>query len=195
MKINFNPVLQRDIILDGRSDYKSLTFEERVKSMSAKEIILAMVESLTLPPTVNVQMSSFGHLVEIKKRRFLFFGKRTVKHCYGCAATNTICRIANISPFKLLAEGEETTHNTLRSVTFFHPSTKDRADNLGVNKDFLHIFEMAIDALRQGLIYTYNMYAEEGKFACIKPIKSVPLLTNGYTRDELNEYRKLADSQ
>jgi hypothetical protein len=58
---------------------KKLTFKEKVLAMSAKEIIMAMVEGLK-HPTVKLQMNTFGY----KKDGI----------CYGCAATNAVCYIA-----------------------------------------------------------------------------------------------------
>lgn len=56
-----------------------MTFEEKVRSMSAAEIIMAMVNGLR-KRHVNVRMSSFGSIWD--------------GVCYGCAATNTICEIS-----------------------------------------------------------------------------------------------------
>jgi len=58
-----------------------MNFEEKVKSMTAKEIIMSMVEGLK-NPSVKVDFTTFG--VD-------FYGV-----CYGGATTNTICKISGI---------------------------------------------------------------------------------------------------
>jgi hypothetical protein len=58
-----------------------MTFEQKVRAMSAKEIIMAMVNGLR-KQNVIIKMSTYGHYD---------FG-----YCYGCAATNTICEISGI---------------------------------------------------------------------------------------------------
>jgi hypothetical protein len=58
-----------------------MTFEQKVRAMSAKEIIMAMVNGLK-KEHVKVTMSIWG---EYENGR-----------CYGCAATNTICEISGI---------------------------------------------------------------------------------------------------
>lgn len=54
------------------------TFEEKLKSMTAKDVVLAMVEGLE-KEWVQVDMSTYG--------------ESTGSVCFGCAATNTICQI------------------------------------------------------------------------------------------------------
>ena len=56
-----------------------MKFEEKVRSMTMKEIILAMIRGLR-EPHVKVNMDTFGAHDE--------------GVCFGCAATNTICEIA-----------------------------------------------------------------------------------------------------
>lgn len=55
-----------------------MNLEEKIKSMSASEIIMAMVKGLR-HKWVAVDMGTFG-------RRGLF-------QCFGCAATNAVCEI------------------------------------------------------------------------------------------------------
>lgn len=61
-------------------DYKE--FEEKVKSMTAYDIIMAMVDGLRKPRT-KIDMSTFGAIEE--------------GVCYGCAATNAILHIMEAS--------------------------------------------------------------------------------------------------
>lgn len=57
-------------------------FENKVKSMSAHDIIMAMVDGLRKPRT-KIDMSTFGAIEE--------------GVCYGCAATNAILHIMEAS--------------------------------------------------------------------------------------------------
>lgn len=57
-------------------DYKE--FENKIKSMSAYDIIMAMVEGLRNPRT-RIDMDTFGLMIE--------------GICFGCAATNAILHI------------------------------------------------------------------------------------------------------
>lgn len=58
-----------------------MTFEEKVKAMSAKEIIMAMVIGLR-KKHVGINMLSFGSVMR--------------DQCFGCAATNAICEISGV---------------------------------------------------------------------------------------------------
>jgi len=64
---------------------QNLSLTEKIKSMTAKEHIMNMVEGLRNPMTV-INMDTFGE-------------KREDGVCFGCAATNSICRlIGSIDP-------------------------------------------------------------------------------------------------
>lgn len=162
------------------------TFESIVKGMSAKEIIMAMVDSLTPPPVINIEMNTFGtaeRIVEQEKTKFLWWTVKPEKYkfiCYGCAATNTICKIA----------GKTFDPSNIGSRT-------KRADFLNANFDFLEIFENAIDYLRRGHVKMYNDNARQIGIAEINNVllKNVPYLANDYTIDELDVYRELANAQ
>lgn len=143
-------------------------FKEKVQSMSAKEIILAMVAGLRNPVT-KIDMRTFG---EARQN-----GKLV---CYGCAATNTIATISGIkwTP-KNIGEGPG-----------------DRAKAVKTSYDFLDGFEDAIEGLRVGNISEYNDYAVGHEFAVIS-VRShqLPILTNNYTEADLKAYVKLAEAQ
>lgn len=66
-----------------------LELENKIKSMSAKEIILAMVEGLQNPVT-RIDMNTFG--------------MKSDNICYGCAATNTILKLGGLDPEKEIIE-------------------------------------------------------------------------------------------
>lgn len=144
-------------------DYKA--FEEKVKAMSAKEIILAMVDSLRNPVT-EVDMHTFGYTQGGK--------------CYGCAATNTICKIAGVELPPYLSRK-------------FHQEVYDtRKDS------FLFEFETSIDDLRRGDVDNYNLAAEGEGFAAISIDgfdEELPGLDNNYTEEHLQIYEQLAEIQ
>ncbi len=152
-----------------------MNFKQKVQSMTAKEIITAMVESLTPPPLIKIDMASYG---EIKTQTY-FFGLFTKKVCFGCAATNTICKISG---------KKFTTQNIM--------STSSRAEFIFVDATFLNHFERAIDCLRRGDVDSYNERAKIIAIATIKPNKTyLPRLNDDYTIEELGYYINLANEQ
>lgn len=147
-----------------------MKFKEKVQSMSAKEIIMAMVEGLENPYT-TVDMGTFGE----KSHRLI---PNWVKpFCYGCAATNAICVIRG------------TTHE-------FSENSKDRWLSIDEDIDFVQNFEFAIDHLRKGEVDYYNRKAELHGFAKIKSFDMyLPFLSTEDYKLGLRDYRKLAESQ
>ena len=157
-----------------------MNFEETVKSMSASDIIMAMVKSLTKPPLLNVDMNYFGR-VDRKKRTYLWgIIEIETSKCFGCAATNTICQISG----KLFDKS-----NIEHDIT--------RANFLKCDTTFLNLFERAINELRVGCIRDYNEYARLGEFARITrpPSLSLPVLRNDYMEEDLIPYKELAKYQ
>ena len=144
---------------------KAKTFEEKVRAMSAKQIIMAMVNGLK-HPKVEIDMTTFG-----TKHRGI---------CYGCAATNVVCKIS----------GKTFTSD---NIVF----TTDRAKLINSNLHFLDSFEMAIDNLRSGSISGYNYIAERNDFALIKYNinTELPCLHTHDYKDNLKPYIELAKSQ
>jgi hypothetical protein len=144
------------------------TFEEKVRSMTSSDIIMAMVESLVPPPLIKIDMETFGGV----------FKEGNKKVCFGCAATNTICKIAKKK------------FNT-RNIT----ERETRASYIKSDRNFLYCFEWAIDGLRKGNIRVYNNLARAGNFELIKNIafeNNLPRLHNNYTVEDLQPYIKLA---
>lgn len=151
-----------------------MDFKQKVQSMTAREIILAMVEALTRPPLIRIDMETYGEARRSWQNLFL------KPICFGCAATNTICQIAGIK--------------------FTPANIEDRADAVGTNPLFLYEFEQAINSLRSGSIEGYNFHATryndpansfatiDEKFAKTK----LPTLNNDYTNEHLREYSRLA---
>lgn len=137
--------------------YKNL--EEKIKSMTAKEIILAMVDSLKNPVT-KVNMYDFGSYED--------------GICYGCAATNTICRLGEFNPKEELS----IVGPRYRTV-------------------FISGFEDAIDCLRNGYIKRYNSLAQEYEFATIKTSTDLPKIDDDNYQDPevLQAYIDLANAQ
>lgn len=109
-----------------------LNFEYKVRSMTAKEIIMAMVNGLK-NPAVEVRMDVFGGILNKLDGSVI---------CVGCAATNTIC---NISASKVF-----TAQNIAWRV--------DRSAVLQSSYYFLDSFERAIDCLRKGNLTDYNHF-------------------------------------
>jgi hypothetical protein len=144
---------------------QNLSLTEKIKSMTAKEHIMNMVEGLRNPMT-QIDMGSFGR-------------KEETGICFGCAATNSICRL-------------------IGNVDAFFPLWKP---GLYASREYIEPiideYETAINMLREGDIYYYNLVASRGGFATIEDIESIKLsfLTNDYTEEELLQYVALADAQ
>ena len=145
--------------------YKNL--EEKIQSMTAEEIIMSMVDGLK-NPVVKVDMDSFGH-------------KDDTGICYGCAATNAICKLGDLNP------NEELPIDIFSTDRKYIESSR-----------LIDIYETAIDDLRQGNLVYYNIRAR-GDFAEIreKPGLELPVITNDNYQDEdvLNAYIELANYQ
>jgi len=141
------------------------TFRQQVLSMTAGEIIMAMVKGLEKPVT-EINMTTFG--------------ESSGNICYGCAATNAVCKISKIK---------------FKPETIF-PAYK-RADAVKSTKNFLQIFECAIDNLRRGDISGYNKTAARGKFRRIQNPKKIYLtyLYGDYSQQDLISYKQLAKHQ
>jgi hypothetical protein len=143
-----------------------MNFEEKVKSMTAKGIILTMIDALE-NPVVRIDMNSFGYEYN--------------GICFGCAATNTVCKISGVT---------------------FTPDDINLYDGqwkvVNTDHSFLQGFEHAIDSLRQGDIQFYNNNARKIGIAEIEDYGiELPCIDNyNYNNSEvLNAYRKLADAQ
>jgi len=149
-----------------------MNFKEKVQSMTAKEIILAMVDSLTHPPIINIDMETYGE------------NKRGV--CFGCAATNTICKISGV-----VFTSENIGNRRSRAKAVNDDIFNDTID------DFVYCFERAINGLRQSNLQTYNLFTKHEKFAeIVNPLDiELPRLDNNYTNDDLKPYIELANSQ
>lgn len=151
-----------------------MTFEEKVKSMSGKEILQAMIDGLN-KPWVTVDMSTYGD-VDTVRYGFLKLWKKEV--CFGCAATNTICEINNAAfPVDQIDE------------------LALRANFLESDSDFLYSFEFALDYLRQGDVYAYNNFVQDIGVAQIPELDiSLPTLTTEEYKDNLVHYQNYCDA-
>lgn len=157
------------------------TFRDTVRAMSAAEIILAMVEGLEKPYTNAVKMNTYGEVDPSS-----YWDKIPV--CYGCAATNTICRIYNKKPIK-----------KWRDFSGF-TGAMDELTIKGMREDddqFAGEFESAVNQLRQGNITEYNLMARQLNIVTIKnkPFLRLPYLNDEYQEEDLQPYRKLAAHQ
>lgn len=151
-----------------------MEFKEKVQAMSAKEIIMAMIEGLRNPIT-HINMGTYGDIIN--------------GICYGCAATNTICNIANLDIDYLYNNKPKGT----MALIFSEKPTKYIEYDEG--ESFLNYFESAINSLREGDIGSYNFYAKDINISLIEPNEPLPYLNNSYTEEELLEYVKLANFQ
>lgn len=141
---------------------KYTNLERKIKSMTAKEIIMAMVDGLMNPVTI-IDMDTFGSYDN--------------GICYGCAATNAICRIGMLDP-----------DIELPSMT--GPKYRNYSG-------LISGFEDAIDCLRNGYIKRYNSFAQEYGFATIKTSTELPEIDNDNYQDPkvIQAYIDLANAQ
>ena len=151
-------------------EQETASFEDKVKAMSAKEIIMAMVEGLQNPTTDRIDMSTFGNIHD--------------GLCYGCAATNAICRIAG----KNFEYGLPNLLGTRARIT----------DSIG-SYAIVDRLERAIDYLRLGNIRKCNISLEGAGLSTIKfdeynPPELPALLSSNYL-ENLQPYIDLANSQ
>lgn len=156
---------------------------KKIKKMSAAEIIMAMVEGLR-EPVVKVDMSTYG---DVRQN-----GELT---CYGCAATNTIAKIAGYDKSWIqenVIQKIPSVFNGFSSVIEYSLDGK----NLKAYK-FIDRFEAAIDYLRRGEVDDYNVVAGSLGIAKITNYGDLwlPTLNNAYNEEELKEYEELAAIQ
>lgn len=154
-----------------------MNFEDKVRSLTAYEIIMAMVKGLE-KPKIKVNMHTYGGVID----KPILFGLFDIDICVGCAATNTICQISGVK------------FNT-NNISF----RSDRSQAINSDEDFLERFEEAIDYLRCGDLKEYNNVAKACQFAEIKftdELKNkLMILTNNYFKSELKSYKELANYQ
>lgn len=156
---------------------KYVALAEKIRSMTAKEIVLTMVESLKYPVTDRVDMGTFGRISN--------------GVCYGCAATNLICKIGMLNPKTEFINDDPLGYG---GMMYSYQLSNDEA-KVRQAKDVIGYFEHAIDELRKACIGTYNHYAELGKFARIEILPDgslYPLDTYNY-RDKLKYYEEFAE--
>lgn len=140
-------------------------FEETVRNLTAKQIIELMIDAVQ-NPAIKLNFDTFGSVEN---------GDRV-----GCAATNAVCKIAD----KKFDEDSIIDHYI-------------RADFIDCDREFLEYFENAIDRLRRGVVSRYNFYAKYIGIALIEAKEGLelPKLRNGFTPDQLEPYRELAEYQ
>lgn len=142
-----------------------LNFKEKVQAMTGKEIIMVFVDSL-LNPVIRVDMSTYGSVEN--------------GFCYGCAATNTVCKIAG---------------KVFNAANITHEFA--RAEFIKSDSEFLYYFEVAINSLRKGCLFDYNYYAGRIGISKVRNYAaiSLPYLNNDYTQADLQAYIDLANAQ
>jgi hypothetical protein len=138
-------------------------FEQKARALKPSEIIFTMIDGLENPVT-EINMSTFGAVNN--------------GICFGCAATNTICKIGEYD-LKDLSSFDK---------TFYYKDINSK-ENL-----FLDSFESAINTLRQGDINHSNKYFNNIGLSEIETnenIKLPVLYTDNYLQN-LEPYRQLA---
>jgi hypothetical protein len=146
--------------------------KQEVDGMKLYQIVEVMVESLK-NPVIKVDMNYFGTVQD--------------QVCYGCAATNAVCKIADAKyGFKNISRCE------LRSKF------------LKVDYDYLSFFETAIDNLRIGNIMSFysnicrakEITVEENTYKFLADIYlniHLKKLRNDYGEKDLDGYVFLAE--
>lgn len=145
-------------------------FEEIVQNMSAREIIMTMVNSLKNPIT-EINMQTYGKV-------------DSEGICYGCAATNFICSVAEITTTDMV---EAKIDHRIRPFNTI----------LDTSGGFLFMFESAINYLRVGDLLRYNTIAVDIGIEKITNNQNISLsiLDNGFTPGQLETYVLLANTQ
>ena len=135
-----------------------------LKSMTAKDLILLMVDSLQNPITDKVNMETYGTLQD--------------GICFGCAATNTLYNICDIT-------NEYVINNS------YHQKLSLIYNN---NKIILKL-EFAINALRLGNILLYNnAIGKKYPNLIIKKNRVLPILETYNYLDNLQHYINFANA-
>ena len=142
----------------------------KIKSLTPKQVIMAMVEGLKNPKT-EINMYTYGKVVD--------------GVCFGCAATNAICQIFAIEdPVPYISDGGNHGFSTV-------------ATRLSEDSSTVNTFESAINALRLGCIADTNHYLIELGMATIdeSPLIELPSLFDDYKLEDLGPYTALAEYQ
>lgn len=142
-----------------------MTFKETVLAMSAKDIIMNMVEGLR-HPSLKVRMNMFGQVID--------------GVCFGCAATNAVCQISG----KTFTEGN-IVNRLDRSIFIevdyeFLSNFEEAMDRLrcGLIHNYNYIAKIiGLATISNSLIFL------------------LPHLYDDYTDEELQIYMHLANSQ
>jgi len=144
----------------------TITFEQKVLAMTAKEVILLMVSAVE-NPVIKLDFDTFGEVYD--------------DVCYGCAATNAVCKISG--------------------VVFDKTNIEDwhHAEAVNAPERFISHFELAIDSLSSGDVDAYNnLYAKQIGMAKITRVgfeEDLPRLGNDFTKAQLKVYKRLAAFQ
>lgn len=140
--------------------------EQKIKRLKPSQILNYMIKGLENPFT-QIMMSTYGDVIKHKNRII----------CFGCAATNAICLLAEIKTERKFAEACDT-----------------GLINTSNYNSVLRYFEDAINQLRQGDIFWCNRKLEEySKYRFPETNIELPYLGDDYTPEQLSlykEYRK-----
>lgn len=144
---------------------KNKTFEETVRSMSAKKIILAMVNGLEKPST-KIDMDSYGSSYD--------------DICYGCAATNAVCQISKVKFTTLNIDNRNDRADLVNTNYNFLELFELAIDALRTGNTYKYN-EYANRGKFNRILKPDNL--------------ELPWLTDDYTQEDLKQYKQLAKLQ
>lgn len=133
--------------------------------MTGKEVLKAMIDGLENPET-KIDFWSYGHVDK--------------GICYGCAATNAICKIGGVSGEVYVPQRD---NMWIDQIPFL---------SLNATIKTIDDFELAIDYLRQGALDIYNDKVKRIGFGNLQLPENFMLLPelNGYNYKETLHFYK-----
>ena len=154
----------------------------KIRSLTPKQVIMAMVDGLKNPKT-KISMSTFGY--------------QENGVCYGCAATNALCQLFGIqNPVGWLPSLNDDKVQEPCSRT---PGFRISASKLNEITEDIMDFENAVDYLRRGDLDAANFALAVLDIAPIRYNNeleaALPRLTDSYTLEDLEPYIRLAEFQ
>lgn len=153
-----------------------MEFITKLRGMTAKQVLGAMIEGLENPAT-TVFMADFGSI-----------DKDNPKICYGCAATNTICYITGAKGLDFCQE---------RELAAYEEAGIHKYKCVGADYFDISVFEDAIDALRKGSVAKYNDKMLDLNMDHLRlpiPDKYLPFLDDNNYKKHLQPYKDFYES-
>ena len=125
-----------------------MTLEQRVRSLTAKEIVGFLIEGIENPVGI-LDFDTFG---------YNYNTQGDVRKCSACGATQAIIK--------------------MMAVEFTANDFKNRSERLNADKWFLSVLEDALDSLRCGKVSVYNRVARELALAEMPETLIFPYISN-----------------